>query len=479
MNTTSSTGTATQSLVTALGGGSGIDMAALATNIANAQFALKTDRLTNKADTLDRQISAASDLKSMLLSLATSLGERVRIGDLSAQPSVANPSVAQASLSGTRQPSGSYSLEVTTIAQAQNLASPAFAAATDPVGSGTLTLRFGTIAAGTFSEDAGHAAVNVTIAAGATLNDIAGAINGARAGVQAYVAQTTEGAKLVLKGSEGAANAFVIEAAETPGDEGLAALAWNPAAPGTGRLLGSAGDASFKVDGLAMTSASNTVTDAIPGVTLKLSGTNTSAPTRVTFSDPATAIGTAMQDLTAAFNEVASALRTATDPKTGDLARDSGALALKRSFSMLAGKDIMPGAALDAPRRLADLGLATQRDGSFAFDAKKLTAAMKADPQAVAAMFTNGLFGVYATVDALSRSASKVSDPGTLGGSIARYQAQKSQVSEDQSILSEKQEALRAQLIQRFAVSDSRIGASKATLSFIQNQIAAWNAPSN
>ena len=104
---------------------------------------------------------------------------------------------------------------------------------------------------------------------------------------------------------------------------------------------------------------------------------------------------------------------------------------------------------------------------------------MKADPQAVAAMFTNGLFGVYATVDALSRSASKVSDPGTLGGSIARYQAQKSQVSEDQSILSEKQEALRAQLIQRFAVSDSRIGASKATLSFIQNQIAAWNAPSN
>jgi flagellar hook-associated protein 2 len=315
--------------------------------------------------------------------------------------------------------------------------------------------------------------------AGATLNDIAGAINGARAGVQAYVAQTTEGAKLVLKGSEGAANAFVIEAAETPGEEGLAALAWNPAASGTGRLLGSAGDASFKVDGLAMTSASNTVTDAIPGVTLKLSGTNTSAPTRVTFSDPATAIGTAMQDLTAAFNEVASALRTATDPKTGDLARDSGALALKRSFSMLAGKDIMPGAALDAPRRLADLGLATQRDGSFAFDAKKLTAAMKADPQAVAAMFTNGLFGVYATVDALSRSASKVSDPGTLGGSIARYQAQKSQVSEDQSILSEKQEALRAQLIQRFAVSDSRIGASKATLSFIQNQIAAWNAPSN
>jgi flagellar hook-associated protein 2 len=479
MTTTSSTGSATQSLVTALGGGSGIDMQALANNLAEAQFANRTDRLNAKADTLDKQISTASDLKSMLLSLASSLGDRVRIGDLSPQPSVANPSVAQASLSGTRTPSGSYTLEVTTVAQAQNLASPAFANSTDPVGSGTLTLRFGTIAAGAFTEDAAHTAANITVPAGASLSDVAAAINGARAGVQAYVAQTTEGAKLVLKGSDGAANSFVLEAAETPGDEGLASLAWNPAAPGSGRLLASAGNAAFQIDGLAMTSPSNTITDAIPGVTLKLGSTNAGTPTRVTFSDPTATITTAMQDLTSALNEVSSAVRSATDPKTGDLARDSGALALKRTFSMLAGKDIMPNAAASAPRRLADLGLATQRDGSFQFDAKKLTAAIKSDPQAVAAMFTNGIFGVFATIDSLSRNASKISDPGALGGSIARYQAQKSQVSTEQGKLTEKQDALRAQLIQRFAVSDNRIGSSKATLSMIQNQIAAWNNSGN
>src|SRR5690606_27814357 len=156
---------------------------ALAENLAAAQFAARTDRLTTKSETLDRQISAASNLKSMMLSLSTSLGDRVRMGDLSPQPQIANGSVAQVSLSGSRQPSGSYSLEVTALAKSQTLASPAYAAATDTVGSGTLTLRFGTVSGSGFSEDTGQSAVDIAIPPGATLAQVAQAINGARAGV--------------------------------------------------------------------------------------------------------------------------------------------------------------------------------------------------------------------------------------------------------------------------------------------------------
>ena len=81
------------SIITALGGGSGIDMAALAQNLATAQFQLRSARLTTRAETLDRQISAASSLKSQMLQLASALGERVRTGDLSPQPSLGNPGV--------------------------------------------------------------------------------------------------------------------------------------------------------------------------------------------------------------------------------------------------------------------------------------------------------------------------------------------------------------------------------------------------
>jgi flagellar hook-associated protein 2 len=472
------TSSATQSLITSLGAGSGVDMAALAQSLANAQFAARTDRLTVKSETLDRRISTASNLKSMMLSLATSLGERVRQGDLSPQPQVASPGVAQATLSGTRQPSGSYSLEVTALAAAQTLASPAYAAASDMVGAGTLTLRFGTVSGGGFTEDTAHPAVAVTIASGASLSDVAAAINGARAGVSAYVAQTSEGAKLVLKGSEGAANGFVLEASEDPLEPGLSALAWTPAAAPE-RLLAGAGDAAFKVDGLAMTAKSNTVSEAIPGVTLKLGATNTGAPTRVTFSDPAAAITSAMTDLTAALNEIASELKAATDPLSGDLARDSGANALRRAFGGLAGKDLMPTAASGAPRRLADLGLSTQRDGTFLLDTRRLTASMRADPQAAAAMFTNGIHGVFAEIDSLSRAASRTGDPGSLAGSIARYTGQRRDAGEDLAKLAEAQESLRAQLTKRFAATDTRVGASRATLSFLKNQIDAWNRPSN
>lgn len=58
----------------------------------------------------------------------------------------------------------------------------------------------------------------------------------------------------------------------------------------------------------------------------------------------------------------------------------------------------MPGATGTAPRTLADLGLSNQRDGTFTLDGARLVASLKADPTAVAAMFTNG---IYSSIDAL------------------------------------------------------------------------------
>jgi flagellar hook-associated protein 2 len=476
--TSTTTSSATSSLVTALGGGSGIDMTALATNLAVAQFAGRVDQLSAKSDTLDKQISAASNIKSMLSGLSTSLGDRVRTGDLSPKPLVANTAIASGTLSGTARPVGTYSLEVTQLASSQTLTSGAFTASTTPVGSGTLTLRFGTVSGTGFIEDATHAAVPITIPSGATLADTAAAINAAGAGVTAYVASTSEGAKLVLKGQEGVTNGFVLDATETPGEPGLAALAWQPSTGAAARMTSTAGDAAFKIDGLAMTSKSNAVTDAVPGLNLSLTGTNAGVPTKVTFADTSSAITTAMADLVGALNEIASQVATATDPQTGDLARDSGAQALKRNLASLTTTVIMPNAAQGVPQSLSDLGVSIQRDGTFSFDAARLTQSMTANPDAVSAMFTNGLYGVYSTIDSVTRQATSASDPGSIGGSIARYTTQKTTVTADQAKLAEQQEDLRVRMVARFAATDTQIGVSKSTLSFLQNQIAAWNKSS-
>jgi flagellar hook-associated protein 2 len=466
----------TTSIATLLGGGSGIDMAALANNLATAQFEARTARLNDKTDTLTTRVSTASNIKSMLLALDTSLGTLVRSGDLAPSPSVANSSVATATLSGTSQPSGTYSLEVSQLAEGQQLASSAYTASTDTVGAGTLTLRFGTVAGSTFTEDTGHASVDITVNTGDTLADVAAAINASGAGVNAYIANTASGAQLVLKGADGAANGFIVEAAEDVADPGLSNLAWTPSS-GTGTLMNTAQDAAYSIDGLAYTSSSNTVVDPVPGLKLQLTSTNAGAPTNITFSDPSNSITSSMRDLTDALNEVASALNTAT-ALGGDLATDPGARALKQSLSKLSGTVIMPNAT-GAARTLADLGLSIQRDGTFALDTDRLSATMTADPEGVAAMFTNGLYGIYASVDKIYRTATSSTNTNSLAGSITKYNKQLSQISEDLTGLAEDQEKLRARLASQFTASEGRIGVLKSTQAMLQNQIDAWNNSGN
>jgi len=480
--TTATQSSTASSILTALGGSNQVDWKTLATNLSVAQFAGQTDRLNTKSSTLDKQITDAGNIKSALLTLATSLGDRVRAGDLSPQPSLSNGSVAALKLNGAATPKGTYSLEVTQLAKAQTFAGPALASATTPVGAGTLTIRFGTIAGTGFTEDTAHAAVNLTIPHGATLADVAAQITAANAGLSAYVANTTDGPRLVVKGQQGSANGFVLEATPDPADTttpGLSQLAWNPSTGAASQLLNGAQDAAYKLDGLPMTSPSNTVSGLVAGLDATFSATNIGNPATLTFSDNTSAISTAMQDLTSALNEVAGLVKTATDPQTGDLSSDPGTRALKRALSQLSGQVIMPNAPTGAPRTLADLGLSIQRDGTFALDGQRLAKTLAADPTGVAAMFTNGLYGIYGTIDGLNRTMAATGSATSLASSIARFTKLKTQAAADLAKLADKQEAFRQQMVARFATTQTAVSASTSTLAFLKNQIDAWNSKGN
>ncbi|MBA4354539.1 MAG: hypothetical protein C0409_07585, partial [Novosphingobium sp.] len=145
MPTTSSTAStsATAQIVSSLGAGSGINTSQLAEQLAAAQFATRIDQLAARNEKLTAQISSASNLKSLMSTLSSSVGTLIRTGELAVTPSITNASVA-AVTKGTATGSGSYSLEVTSLANAQKLTTPAYPASTSTVGSGTLTLRFGT-----------------------------------------------------------------------------------------------------------------------------------------------------------------------------------------------------------------------------------------------------------------------------------------------------------------------------------------------
>ncbi|MEN7536827.1 flagellar filament capping protein FliD [Aurantiacibacter flavus] len=464
------------SIITTLGAGSGINMTQLASDLAAAQFEQRTNRLTAKGELLEQKITAASNIKNGFSTLASSLGDLVRTGNLAPLPKVANSSVATASTPLGTIGKGSYSLEVTQLAKRQVLTGPAMASATDPVGAGSLTIRFGKMDGTTFTEDTGQAAVDITIASGSTLNDIASSINAAGAGVSAYVAQTVNGPQLVFKGAEGEQSGFVIEATETPGEEGLAALAWNPAGGAAAQLKEVSQDAMFTLDGLEMTSKSNSTGQIAPGLQLTLTGTNIGAPTDITFANTTGGVPQTMSDLVTALNEVVSELNRATAVQGGELRGDPGARSLKLALSQLPGSIVMPNATGNAPRTLSDLGLVINRDGTFKIDDDRLAATLERDPDGVAAMFTTGLYGVYSTFDKLARSASSTGDANSIASSIKRYQGQAEKVTEMTAEIAEKQEALRLQMVSRFAKADARVAASQSTMSFLQQQIDAWNA---
>ena len=450
-------------------------MTGLAEQLAVAQFAGRNERLTLQSETLERRISLAGSIRSTLSTFASALGDRLRTGDLAPLPTISNSAVAAVSSPIGTIGKGTYSLEVTQLARNQVLSSPAYGSETDTVGVGTLTIRFGETTTGGFTEDTGHTPLTIDIAEGATLKDVARAINGQNAGLNAYIAQTDAGAQLVVKGADGQQNGFVIEATEDPDNPGLSTLAWQPG-DDPARLINTSADAEFVLDGIARSASSNTISAVAPGLSLSLTGTNAGAPATIRFNNPGSALQSAMQDITGALNEIASELRSATDPMTGDLARDSGARALRQDLAALGSLEIMPNAPEGAPRTLAELGLAIERDGSFRFDSDTLTAALERDASGVAAMFTTGINGIYATIDRMARSNAMASDPGSLAGSVARYQSQSEQVALQLEELAEKQENLRATMVARFAQADNRMAALQSTLSFLQSQIDVWNS---
>lgn len=471
----------TSSIVSRLGAGSGIDMVQLATDLAEAQFIARRGVLENRNETLEARISAASVLRSQLTELSSALGDRLRSGDLSPTASIDNPSVVDVSVTSGFNPRGSYSLEVSQLADDQLLVADPYTSGDDLVGEGTLRIRFGEVSGANFTEDTGSTALEIEVAADDTLSTLATKINSNAGGqLTAYVSEGANGAQLVIKGESGAQNGFILEGESAaaapvsqPGD--LSFLSWNPGTD-SGQLRQNAQDAVFSLDTIELRSDSNTVTNLPEGIIFELQETNVGEPTTIEFPSNIAAVSDVMNDLVAVLNDITSSVAELASPLGGVLGNDSGARALKRALSGLTTVDVIPTAAPGQPRTLGDLGLTIDASGSFSLDNERLSETLANSPDGAAAMFTTGLFGVFATVDDVVRSTTATGDPGSLGGSIARYTDQIERNDERLARIAEQQDRVLERLTRTFVGADVRVTSSQSTLSFIQQQIEIFSS---
>lgn len=481
---------ATQSLLTSLNSGSGVDTGTLVAGLVQAQFAAKNAQLTAKADALTTQLSSATTLKSTISNFATALQTLVKGGSLATQPVSSNAAIGVSAIAGAKLAGLSSTISVNQLASAQSVRTKdPVADRTATIGSGTFTLTFGKAtydATGTKMtafdddlDDSGTADKSLTIdVTNASLDGIAAAINAKKAGVTASVVTDANGAAyLSLKGQTGAANGFTLAATDDPSGR-LAQFAVGPVGTSdtsTTSITGAAQNAELVVDGIPVQRASNSISDLVTGVKLELTA-KTTAPVTLSSTTPTAATTQAVNDFVETFNEVMKAVTAQTDPKTGALRFDPAAKTLQRSLGAFTSQQLVLGAAAGTPTTLAGIGVRTNRDGTLSVDTAALTKAMADTPDAVEAMFRHdgtGINGISAMLDKISSGATSVLFG--LGASETRYSSQKSDVADAQAKISDQATAMATRLTQQYSSMNSKVSAYKATQSFLTNQIAAWN----
>src|SRR3984885_9629675 len=281
-------------------GGSVINVSSLVSQLVAATAAPQQSLISTQTQAVSTQISALGTLKSALSTFQSSLSSLDTPTAFQVQTANSTDQTAFAATAGSGAVAGTYNVSVTALAQAQQLLSNAFAGgAAATVGTGTLSLTLG------------NTSFNVTIDdTDNTLAGIAAAINSAAGnpGIAATVLQGTDGAHLVLSSSlSGAAN--TIQVTETDGGGGLAALTYGTGNAANYTQEAAAQDAAFSIAGVNYTSPSNTVTDALNGVTLNLLAPTTAGSTAtLSVSNDISTIESNITAFVTAYNTMVTAI---------------------------------------------------------------------------------------------------------------------------------------------------------------------------
>lgn len=369
--------------------GSGLDVGSLVSQLMALERRPLT-ALASKEAKYQAQLTAYGSLKGALSSFQTAVAALASPAIFSAaRASIADSAVATVSASSAAT-AGSYSLEVQTLAQAHKLKSGGFAETSDIVGTGTLTIQFGTYSTGSFTLNPDKAAATISIDSGkSSLAGVRDAINAANAGVSASIINDGSGNRLVIASKDtGVANALKITVADddlgNTDNSGLSQLAYDASTGGTTNLSQTvaAQNASAVIDGIAISKSSNTISDAIEGVTLTLLKENTPSATTFSVSRDTAGVQTSVQSFVKAYNDLN---KTVTDLSKYDAANKKASLltgeATIRSLqSQLRGVfNTSLSTAGGGLSTLSEIGIAFQADGTLKLDTARLNTVLN-DP---------------------------------------------------------------------------------------------------
>lgn len=253
--------------------------------------------------------------------------------------------------------------------------------------------------ASSFQISDGTSTTTINVNSGDTLSTIAADINSQGLNLSATVVTDSSGAHLQIASTGG----------------GAVSVSSDPTFTMT--RASTAQNASLAVDGIPISSATNTVTGAVTGLTLNLTGTTpANSPVTLTVASDTTqisqALSTFVSDYNSALSQVNSQFTYSTSSGSqGVLGSDSTVRSLQSALeSIVAYNPSNASAGSGAIQSLSDLGITVNDDGSLSLDTSKLDSAL-ANPNAVQNFFQGDALNGFA--QQFSSAIDQFNDPAT------------------------------------------------------------------
>lgn len=445
--------------ISSLGIGSGLDLNGLLDQLEASERQQLTP-ITQKQQSYQAKISAYGKLESALTAFQDA---SEKLADAKQFQAVKNQVSGDALtvVQGDDALTGNYDIEVTQRARAYSIATQGVADPEARLGAGSLSI---TLANGD--------TLDLEISdKKSSLESIRNAINEAGGGVQASLMNDGSGTpyRLVLSSSDTGTEAAIAEVTFSGGPG--AALSLDPATEVSAR------NAELTVNGIAVSSQSNRVEDAIQGLTLNLVETGSAT---IDVTRDSTGIKKAVKGFVDSYNKLQETIDGLTryDQKTGSRGELLGDTTLRGIDAQLRG---LIGAALPEGemRTLSDLGITLTVDGTLEIDDEELDDALENHLSAVSAFFAGGPEaaegeGLAAGLEAAL--ARIVDDGGTLEDATEGLESSIENLQEHYSRTEERINSTLDRYRKQFQQLDSMIAQMNSTSSYLTQQFDALNA---
>lgn len=443
--------------------GSGLDIQGLVGQLVQAEGQTKAARLDAAEAKIQAKLSALGSLRSALATFRDTVTTLKSLDKFQGrQATLSSPDFFSAAATSAAVP-GTYSIEVQQLATAHKLQSTTVASPTTVIGTGTLHIATGGTNFDVVIDDTNN-----------TLQAIALAINQSAAGdkVVATVISGNGDARLTLTSrTVGAANALTIT--QSGGDGGLAGLVYPPSGSGLTEITAAA-DAAALIDGVPVTSTTNTLSGAITGVDISLKDVNDEGETStLTIGYNKTAARTTIDSFAKAYNAVVDAVKAVAsydaEKKTGGpLFGDTGVrnivYQLRRELTSnvtgLAGPFDM----------LAEIGVTAGLDGKLSVDSADLDAAFAANFDAVGELFAADDVGVAVKLDKML--APYLSTDGVFDARTAGLKTSIDDINDRREALNTRLAALQARYTKQFNALDSLMSQLQGTSNYLTQQLS-------